>query len=68
METNLHSANNVETSKDDVSAEETSQEMYRQKNTVWLEFDLMQFITDTLNCRLHVPPVNCFCTVYTFKL
>ena len=44
METNLHSANNVETSKDDVSAEETSQEMYRQKRTLYspgLEFDLM---------------------------
>ena len=30
----LPSANNVDTSKDEVSAEETSQEMYRQKRTL----------------------------------
>ena len=35
MEKNLPSANNVETSNDDVSAEETSQEMYQQKRTLY---------------------------------
>ena len=47
METNLYCTNNVETSKDKIlSAEGTLQEMYQQKTTVWLEFDLMSFITD----------------------
>ena len=54
METNLHSANNVETSKDDVSAEETSQEMYRQNRTLYdlnlIWCNLLQ--TNTFNFKL----------------
>ena len=52
--TNLHSANNVETSNDDVSAEETSQEMYRQQRTLY-DFNLIWcnlLQTNTCNFKL----------------